>query len=192
MVIKYIISRFSLSVVIISFMCIASRFSYSFELNPTEEKIQNAVKLGGGRSMDIFESDQIKPARFGNWPSGDGGIVESKLIYLTIISSMRLRAGMPDVSKEEIAAIINSNVMPIRISSSKKVFNVVLKQRGKTIQPSRMEQAMQMPPAGAESPLQSLKAYFNYSDIDPMAKTKIVFIEDFGETEFDIDFSKFD
>lgn len=179
-------------VIIVFFICIISRFSYSFELNPSEEMIQNAIRLGVSRSMGVFESDQVKPARFGDWPTGDGGIVESKLIYLAIISSMRLRANMPDVSKEEIDVIMNSKEMPIRISSSQKVFNVVLKQKGSAIQPSRIEEAMQMPPGEARNHPQSLKAYFNYSDLDPKAKTKVVLFEDFGEIEFDVDFSKFD
>lgn len=179
-------------VIIIFFICITSNFSYSFELNPTEEKIQEAIKLGTTRSMGVFQAEQIKPARFGDWPSGDGGIVESKLIYLSIISSMRLRARMPDVSKEEIDAIMNSEEMPIRISSSQKVFKVILKQSGRTIEPSRIEDAMQMPPGGAGDHPLSLKAYFRYSDLNPMAKTTVVLFEDFGEIEFEVDFSKFD
>jgi len=178
--------------IIIFAMFIVPRLSYSIVLNPTDEKIEEAVNLGIGSTMNIFGTDSIKPARFGDWPAGDGGIVESKLIYLSIISSMRLRAGMPDASKDEIEAIINSPVMPIRVSSTKKIFNVILKQQGKSIQPARVEQAMQMPPSGPGSKVKSLKAYFNYADLDPMAKTEVILIEDFGEIKFDVDFSKFD
>lgn len=178
--------------IIIFFLSITSTFSYAIELNPTEEKIQDALRLGSRRSMAIFGTDQIKPARFGDWPSGDGGIVESKLVYLAIKSSMRLRAGMPEVSREEIDEIMNSKEMPIRVSSSQKVFNVQLKQKGKTIEPSRIEEAMQMPPGGSSGSIQSKKVYFKYSELDPYAKTKVVLFEDFGEIEFDIDFSKFD
>lgn len=185
-------TRNIIAVIIIFLLSIPSTFSYSFELNPTDEKIQDALKLGSSGSMDIFGSDKIKPARFGNWPSGDGGIVESKLVYLAIKSSMRLRAGMPEVSKEEIDAIMNLKEMPIRISSSQKVFNVQLKQKGKIIEPSRIEEAMQMPPGGSGGNVQSLKVYFKYSELDPYARTKVVLFEDFGEIKFDIDFSKFD
>ena len=183
----------SIPIIIIFFLSITSTFSYAIELNPTDEKIQDALKLGSSRTMDIFGTEQIKPSRFGKWPSGDGGIVESKLVYLAIKSSMRLRAGMPAVSKEEVDAIMDLEEMPIRISSSQKVFNVQLKQKGKTIEPSRIEEAMQMPPGGgAGGGIQSKKVYFKYSELDPYAKTKIILFEDFGEIEFDIDFAKFD
>ncbi|MGR3319961.1 MAG: hypothetical protein ACUZ8O_15950 [Candidatus Anammoxibacter sp.] len=179
---------------IIFFLCISAHFSYSIELAPTEEQIQNALKLGMSHNVNIFGLDEIKPARFGDWPNGDGGIVETKLIYLAIISSMRFNAGMPDVSKEKIESIMNSKDMPIRVSSTKKVFKVLLKQNGRTIEPSRIEEGMQMPPgggSGGDHP-QSLKVYFNYSELNPKAKTTIVLVEDYGEIEFDIEFAKFD
>ncbi|MGR3177357.1 MAG: hypothetical protein ACUZ8E_04815 [Candidatus Anammoxibacter sp.] len=181
---------------IIFFLCItASRYSYSIELAPSEEQIENALKIGMSHNVNIFGLDEIKPACFGDWPGGDGGIVETKLIYLAIISSMRFNAGMPDVSKEKIESIMNSKDMPIRISSTQKVFNVLLKQNGRTIEPSRIEEGMQMPPGGGSgggSHPQSLKVYFNYSELNPKAKTTIVLVEDYGEIEFDIEFAKFD
>ena len=178
---------------IILLLFTTARFSYSIDVFPTEEKIQDAIKLGSSHNMDIFRLDEIKPARFGEWPSGDGGIVETKLIYLTLISSMRLSAGMPEASKEKIESIMNSEDMPIRVSSTKKIFNVLLRQHGNTIQPSRVEQAMQMPSGGGSGDHpQSLKVYFKYSEIKPNAKTTIVLVEDYGEIEFEIDFSKFD
>lgn len=178
--------------ILICFIVLAVRVSYSFELNPSEEKIQNAITQGTRNFMDIFESKLVKPARFGNWPSEDGGLIESKLVYLAIKSSMRVRARMPEISKEEIEEIVNSSEMPIRVSSSKNIFNVVLKQNEKTIEPSRIESAMQMPPAGTDSHLVSLKVFFKYSDINPVARTTVVLYEDFGEIEFEVDFSKFD
>ncbi len=178
------------SIAMVFSVCVFARLSFAFEINPTEEQIQKALSSGTKHFMDIFESEPIKSARFGKWPNGDGGIVESKIIYASIISSMRVRSRMPDVSKEEIDAILNSKEMPVRISSTMNVFNVVMKQNGKTIEPSRIEKAMQMPPGG-DGP-QSFKVYFNYDDLDPKGKTTIVFFEDFGELEFPIDFSKFD
>lgn len=184
--------KFIASSAIIILIALTASVSFAYELNPTQEKIEAAVKAGM-MSRDLFGSDRIKGARFGEWPGGNGGLVESKLVYLTIVSAMRMGARMPDLSSEEIGAIVNSTEMPIRISSTERVFNVVLKQGGRTIQPSRMEQAMQMPPAGGSGAHpQSVKAYFRYSELDPQAKTRIVFIEDFGEIEFDIDFSAFD
>ena len=177
------------NIAIIVSLCALTRLTFAFELNPTEEQIQKVLSFGSKHFMDIFGTEPIKSARFGNWPNGDGGIVENKLIYLSIISSMRVRSRMPDISQEEIDTIMNSKEMPVRISSSMNVFNVVLKQDGKTIEPSRIEKAMQMPPGG-NGP-QSFKVYFNYDDFDATSRATIVFFEDFGELEFPIDFSKF-
>lgn len=184
--------------VIIIFLClIFSGISYPFEINPTEKQIEDAIAHGKLHSWDVFESDRIKAAQFGEWPASDGGIVESKLVYLTIVSSMRVRANMPDISKEQIDTIMQSKEMPIRIASSQNVFNIVLKQGDKTIEPLRIEKAaMGMPPGGPGGEqggrVQALKVFFNYAELDPKGEAKVIFYEDFGEKEFSIDFSKFD
>lgn len=184
-----------LGIILVLSVCTFAKLSYAFELNPTEEQIHQAISTGAKHFMDIFESSTIKEARFGDWPKGDGGIVETKLIYLSIIASMRVRARMPEVSEDKIASVMNSKEMPVRISSSMNVFNVVLKQNGKSIEATRIEEAMQMPPSGGgggDGHPQALKVYFNYDDVDPKAMSTIVLYEDFGEVEFKIDFSKFD
>lgn len=180
--------------VIIIFLClIFSGISYPFEINPTEKQIEEAIAHGKLHPWDVFETDRIKPAQFGEWPASDGGIVESKLVYLTIVSSMRVRANMPDISKEQINTVMGSKEMPIRIAASQNVFNIVLKQGNKTIEPVRIEKAMEMPPAGAPGGrLHALKVFFYYSELNPKEETKVIFYEDFGEKEFSIDFSKFD
>jgi len=181
-----------LMLIVVISACLFSRLTFSFELMPSEKKIQKAVSTGTRHFMDIFESGPVKAARFGHWPDGDGGIIESKLIYLSIISSMRVRARMPEVSKEKIESVMNSKEMPIRISSSMNVFDVVIKQDGRSIKATHIDKAMQMPPALGEGAPQSMKAFFNYDDIDTTGKATIVFYEDFGEIEFPVDFSKFD
>ncbi len=189
------IAKKFIPIIIVVLICSISSASFSFEVNPSDEKAHKAIALGSKHFMDVFAKEPVKFAIFGDWPKGDGGIFESKLIYLSIISSMRVRSRMPDVSDEKIQKVLNTTEMPVRISSSLKVFKVIIKQNGKTIEASRIEDAMTMPPmggAGGGGHPQSLKAYFNYADLDPNGKATIVLYEDFGEIEFPVDFSKFD
>lgn len=162
--------------------------SHGIEINPSKELIEEAIKYGEAHPEGIFKTERLALASFGNWPDYGGGIIMSKLIRCTVISSMKARA-KKEFTKEETDETIGLKHLIIDYKGGAGVYKIMLKQGGKEIGPSEMKK----PDFEQVGPSKHAALYvvkFPYSKLDPNAKTTILVIKDFGTKEYTVDFSK--
>ena len=178
---------FTLLLLLITYV-IFTGTSQGIEVNPTKEQIKETIKYGEAHpGKKIFETELVAPAMFGNWPKFGGGLVKSKLIDLAVMSAM-IRKAKKNISKEETHEIMESVYLTISYRGRADVYKIKLKQGANIIEPKEMVK----PDLKGKDPAKYavfIKASFQYSKLDPDAKTSIVIIRDFGTDKYEVDFS---
>ena len=162
--------------------------SEGIELNPTKEQIEEAVNCGKASPGDIFRTEYVSPATFGNWPEFGGGLVKSKLIQLAVVTAMKLRA-KKQISEEEIDKIMQTKDLDISYRVSTDVYKIKLRQGTRIIEPKSMVKRDR----GGKDPVKHVSffvASFPYSKLDIDAETSVIVEKDFGTKEFLINFSR--
>lgn len=163
----------------------------------TKEKIKEAMEAG--KKEQTFQ-EFVKPYRFGSpTPYREYGHVLTKLCELamfTVRSARNHEAPHPAV----IHNILDSSTLGISISTygnSKgfsKDYLVALKQGEKIIKPiniQRGEEDLQFPPESNYPKMQStILAEFPYSELNLKTKTIITVEKDWGESHYEVDFSR--
>lgn len=162
--------------------------SQGIEVNPTKEQIEKAIKYGEIHKGEIFKTELVAPATFGNWPAFGSGLVKSKLINLAVMSAMKMRA-KKNITEEEINKIITSNDLDISYRGGTDVYKIRLEQGVNIIEPRKMVKP-DLRDTGPEKHAVFIVASFPFSKLDPNAKTFIVVIKDFGTDKYEVDFSK--
>ena len=170
-------------------MCVTfANVSQGIEINPTKEKIEEIIKYGEARTGEIFKTELVAPATFGNWPAFGGGLVKSKLIHLAVMSAMKMR-GKKSVTEEEVNKMMETKDLAISYRGGANVYKIKLKQGERVIEPKEMVK----PDFGDKDPKKHavfIVASFPFSKLDPNAKTSIIIIKDFGTVKYEVDFSK--
>jgi hypothetical protein len=162
--------------------------SQGIEVNPTKEQIDEVIKYGEANTGDIFKTELVAPATFGNWPAFGGGLVKSKLINLAVMSAMKMRT-KKNITEEEVNEIMKSKDLSISYRGGADVYKIKLEQGVSIIEPSEMVK----PDLGDKDPEKHavfIVASFPFFKLDPNAKTSIVIIRDFGTDKYEVDFSK--
>jgi len=163
--------------------------SYGIELEPTEEQIEGAIKLGETNpGVKIFETGFIKQAIFGNWPNYGGGMVKTKLVDIAVTSAM-LRKSRKTLNKDDAIAMIKSDALIISYRGGDDVFRIKLRQGGTLIEPVKLRRP-EMGGKDSKEHAVFFIASFPYSMLDLNARTTVVVIKDFGEEEYEVDFSR--
>lgn len=176
--------------VIIGLCVLFSNIATAIELKPAKKDISEAVKYGEEHSDDIFKTDRLKHAIYGNWPDSDGGFVKSKLTLITVLSAMNARRDKK-LTEEEIDEILKSDELQIlgnareEVGAFPKDIHIELIQVDKVIKPKELKPGIKM-----RENWTSVYAIFPYSSIDLMAKTKLIFKVNSYEREYELDFSK--
>ncbi|GJQ60642.1 MAG: hypothetical protein D8M57_11130 [Candidatus Scalindua sp. AMX11] len=166
-----------------------SNTSEGIELHPTQEQIDEAIKYGETHTENIFESELVKPATFGEWPDFGGGIIKSKLVSLSIISAMKVRA-KKKITDEDVTTILESDTLAISYRGGEDLYKIKLMQGTRVIEPK----AIKKPEMGKNSPKHKahfIVTSFPYEEIDLNAKSWVIVEKDFGTKRYDVDFSRF-
>src|SRR3972149_5740988 len=78
----------SLFIICISVIGIFTQ-SDAFDINLTQQQLQEAIDYGTKyKGKEVFGSDIVKKACFGEYPVSEGGIVMSKYVHTAVISAM--------------------------------------------------------------------------------------------------------
>ncbi|MDR4505942.1 MAG: hypothetical protein MRK01_14305 [Candidatus Scalindua sp.] len=175
---------------IVSALSVAlSSTSEGIERNPSQEQIDEVIRYGETHAENIFESELVKPATFGKWPDFSGGIIKSKLIRVTIISAMKVRA-KKKLTDEDVNTILDSDTLEISYRGGEDVYKILLMQDSRVIEPK----AMKKPKMGKKDPQHKalfIVASFPYSEISLNAQTTVIVQKDFGTEKYEVDFSLF-
>ncbi len=178
----------ALSFILLSIVCMAfTNISEGIEDNPTKEQVEEAIKYGKVSPGKIFNTDYVKPATFGNWPSLGGGLVKSKLVRIAVVSAMKIR-GKKMLTEEETQEMLESKELTISYRGGSDVYKIKLRQGANVIVPTTMVK----PDLAGKDPAEHMvfiTASFPYSRLDLSARTTIVIEKDFGTTKFEVNFA---
>ena len=166
-----------------------SNISEGIEILPTQEQIDDAIKYGETHSENIFGSERMKPAAFGNWPDVGGGLTKSKLIRLTVISAMKVRA-KKKISKDDINTVLNSDSLSISYRGGDDVYKIKLMQGTRIIEPEEVRKP-EMGDKDLKHKTIFTVASFPYTALELNAKTTVIIVKDFGTEKYEVDFSSF-
>ena len=173
---------------ILFFLFVAfSNISEGIEILPTQEQINDAIKYGETHSENIFESERMKPAAFGKWPNVGGGLTKSKLIRLTVISAMKVRA-KKRITEDDVNTVIESDNLTISYRGGEDVYKIKLMQGTQIIEPEEVKK----PEMGGKDLTHKaifIVASFPYSAVDLNAMTTVIIEKDFGTEKYEVDFS---
>lgn len=181
-------SSFGFIVVFIIYV-VFTNISSGIEINPVKERIEETVKIGESNpGKEIFYTELVKPAIFGNWPEYGGGMVKSKLVDLAVMAAMTRKA-RKNLTEENILTMMESNNLSISYRGGEDIFKIKLMQGGRLIEPIKLVKP-DMSVKGTREHTPLFVAIFPYSKLDLKAKTTIVVIKDFGEDRYEVDFSR--
>ena len=171
-------------------ICFAfSAVSHGIELNPIQERIEETIKLGEKNpGKEIFETDLVKSAIFGNWPNYGGGLVKTKLVDLAVMAAMKRKA-RKNLKEEDAHAMMGSDVLTISYRGGEDIFKIKLRQRGRLIEPVKMLRP-DMSKRGADNHITFYLVSFPYSKLDLDERATILIQKDFGDEEHEVDFSR--
>lgn len=183
---KYILSSMAMICAVILGL---SSLSNAFNINLTPEQINEANGYGKKyKGADVFYSDAVKPARFGNYPKGPGGLIMSKYINVVVTSAMK---GMKErsLTEEDIKEIQESTVFKVVVNVEEDVQNledvqIILKQGINTILPQKIEFGMKY----KDKP-RSLIGIFPYDKVNPKADTAVLVNTRNYQKKYTVDFS---
>ncbi len=171
-------------------ICLAfSSVSYSIELNPIKERIEETIKLGERNpGKKVFETDLVKSATFGNWPNYGGGLIKTKLVDLAVMAAMKRKA-RKNFKEEDAHAMMGSDLLTISYRGGEDVFKIKLSQGGRVIDSVRMLRPdMSKERANGHAAFYSVS--FPYAKLDLEKQTTILVLKDFGDEKYEVDFSR--
>ena len=164
--------------------------SRAFDTKLTPGQIKEAVEYGAKyKGTDVFGSPVVRPACFGGYPAGDGGIVMSKYIHAVVVAAMM---NMKDktVTEEklrEIEELTTFKVIVIVSDEEAKTpedVQIILAQGTNNTLPQKTELGMKR-----KDYKQSIDATFLQDKINPRSNTTIIVKTRKGEKRYKIDFS---
>ncbi|MDE1888689.1 MAG: hypothetical protein KGJ87_01400 [Planctomycetota bacterium] len=180
--------RWCLSIVCITILGIPA-LSNAFDAELTPGKIDEAIEYGKKhKGMDIFDSNIVKAACFGEYPKGKGGLIMSKYIEIAIISAMKTAQNKPIVP-EDIQSIIDSTTFNIVVDISKKIedpgdVQITLLQGTNNVLPQQTEFGMKH-----KDTRQGVVGVFEYDRVDINASTTVLIKFEDTEEKYKIHFS---
>ena len=164
--------------------------SEAFEVRLTQEQIKEANEYGAKyKGKDVFESNIVKKACFGEYPTGDGGLIMSKYIRIAVVSAM-MAIKDKTLTPEEIKDIEESTTFNVVVSVSNENVKtpedvqIILKQGENNILPQKTEFGMKY-----KDNRQGVIGIFNYGRVNPDANTTIVVKTGKDQKKYTIDFS---
>ncbi|HHT9130047.1 MAG TPA: hypothetical protein ACFYEC_04185 [Candidatus Brocadiaceae bacterium] len=139
--------RWCLGIVCITVLGIpALSNAFDAELGPgkIDEAIEYGKKHKGG---DIFDSNIVKAACFGEYPMGEGGLIMSKYIEIAIVSAMKTAQDKPITHDEDVRSIVDSITFNVVVDIAQKIedpgdVQIVLQQGENNILPLKTEFGM--------------------------------------------------
>ncbi|MBI2472376.1 MAG: hypothetical protein HYV59_14230 [Planctomycetes bacterium] len=183
-----IIKRCS-AIVTCALLCMPS-LSEAFEIHLKQAQIKEANEYGSKYvGKDIFSSEVVKNACFGDYPGGEGGIVLSKYVYTAVVSAMH---AMKDkaLTPEDIKEIEESATFKVVVVISDEDVKIpedvqlVLVQGTNNILPQKTVFGVKR-----KDYKQSIDGIFQYDKINPGANTTILVKTRKIQKKYKIDFS---
>ena len=164
--------------------------SEAFEVRLTQEQINEANEYGAKyKGKDVFESTIVKSACFGEYPTGDGGLIMSKYIRIAVVSAM-MAIKDKTLTPEDIKDIEESTTFNVVVSvpgedvKAPEDVQIILKQGMNNILPQKTEFGMKY-----KDNRQGVVGVFNYGRVNPDANTTIVVKTRKVQKKYTIDFS---
>jgi hypothetical protein len=146
----------------------------AFDIQLTDKQIKEATDYGSKyKGKEIFNSDIIKSASFGEYPGGEGGLVMSKYVKLAVVCAM---AGLRDKSltPDDIKEITKSPTFNVVIRTfddsieDPEDVQITLIQGSNNILPLKNEFGMKY-----KDNRQSVIGVFQYEKVNPHASTTV-------------------
>ncbi|TVL99260.1 MAG: hypothetical protein CV087_18730 [Candidatus Brocadia sp. WS118] len=162
----------------------------AFDMQLTQEQIKEANEYGAQyQGKEIFKSPIGKSACFGEYPGGDGGVIMSKYMRITVSSAMRALKNetLTPQDLKELGASSTFNVIvsiPDENVQNPEDVQIVLVQGTNNILPQKTEFGMKY-----KDKRQGVIGIFSYDKINPKANTTIMVKTRNDEKKFNIDFS---
>lgn len=164
--------------------------SEAFDLQLTQEHIEEASECGKRhKGTSVFNSREIKPACFGEYPGGEGGLIMSKYVKISVVSAMKImqeKTFTPDELKEITNSTSFDVVVVISDTNVQSPMDVqiVLQQGTNNILPYKTEFGMKH-----KDNKQSVIGTFQDEKVNPNAQTTIVVKTKNSQKKYKIDFS---
>lgn len=174
-------------------------YTDGIKLQLSHDEVNEA--LGAGASSPLSGRDFLDSYRFGSPDDFDEhGYIHTKFSRLTTLSRQAVRK-YQEINQADIDEILQSSTLGVSIATYRgapglgKDSHIVLNQGDKIIQPIKTEllSEYQMFDPGLKVHFWEtvLLGHFAYADIDPKAKTTIIFILPTGEDTYEVDFSRY-
>lgn len=166
------------------------KISGAFEIQLTQEQVKEAREYGAKyKGKDVFESDTVKSACFGEYPTGEGGLVMSKYIRIAVTSAMMTTKDktMSDDDVKEIKESSHLKVVLTVIDDDVKApedAQIILQQGTNNILPQKVESGMKY-----KNNVQSVIGIFQEERVNPRANTTIMVKTRKGTKKYSVDFS---
>ncbi|MEK6559471.1 MAG: hypothetical protein AABZ43_04940 [Planctomycetota bacterium] len=164
--------------------------SYAFEIHLTQQQIKEAIEYGAKyKGKEVFESPEVKKACFGEYPTGEGGIIMSKYVHTAVISAM-LNAKDKVITPEDEKAIEESTTFDVVVKildEDVKIpedVQIILVQGSNNILPQKTEFGMK----GKDS-IQSIVGVFQQDKVNPKSNTTVIAKTRKGQKKYKVDFS---
>jgi hypothetical protein len=174
--------------------------AWAIEVRPNPEQVRAALERGKAAAAARVPPDQLY-AWFGSRDDLEPrGFLMTKMVGLTVMSAhFALRAATP--SEPEITQVLDDTALLVSVvlfggrPDFARDAYMVLAQGERTIKPVKVRFDGQAARSSVWPQVPGYKAKvvasFNYSDLDPLAPTKIsVFPADGGEVTFEVDFAR--
>jgi hypothetical protein len=163
--------------------------SNAFNVTLTPEQIHEANEYGKQyKGPGIFYSDVVKPACFGEFPKGPGGVVMSKYVNTAVTSAMKALKD-ETLTDEEIQEIQESTTFKVVVNVVEDIqapeeVQIMLIQGSNIVLPQKTESGMKY-----KDKRQDVIGIFQYDMIDPHASTTIIAKIREDQKEYKVDFS---
>ncbi len=179
----------SLCIIYISIIGIFTQLD-AFDTNLTQKQIQEAIDYGAKyKGKEILGSDIVKKACFGDYPTGEGGLIMSKYIHTAIISAM-MNMNDKTLSDEDKKSIEESTTFDVVVVISDEdvkapeEVQIILIQGTNNILPQKAEFGMKR-----KDNKQGIVGVFQQDRVDADASTTITVKTRNVQKKYKIDFS---
>ena len=146
----------------------------AFDIQLTDKQIHDATDYGSKyKGKEVFDSDVIKSASFGDYPGGEGGLVMSKYVKLTVVSAM-MALKDKSLTPDDIKEITGSPTFNVVIKTPDdgieipEDVQITLIQGSNNILPLKNEFGMKY-----KDNRQSVIGVFLYEKVNPHASTAV-------------------
>ncbi|MGQ3686329.1 MAG: hypothetical protein ACUBOA_15195 [Candidatus Loosdrechtia sp.] len=166
--------------------------SNAFNIILTSDQIHEANNYGRQyKGPEIFYSDVVRPACFGDFPKGPGGVVMSKYINVAVTSAMK---ALKDeiLTDEEMQEIQDSTAFKVVVNITENIqspedVQILLIQGSNKMVPMTTEAGMKY-----KDKRQDVIGFFPYDMIDTHTSTTTSIIVNIGDDqkEYKVDFSE--